>query len=88
MANIKRNQLTTLKVKHAKPGVHTDGGGADPASETHGWPEAGYSGSRLTARYVKSVSVGIHRLGSKDARQLAQELTRCSSTRTRPCRPT
>ena len=27
MPNVKRNQLSTLQVKNAKPGVYTDGGG-------------------------------------------------------------
>ncbi len=73
MANLKRNQLTTLKVKHAKPGVHTDGAGLTLRVKPSG-------GRSWVLRFtvdgkVREIGLGGYpSVGLKDARQLAQEL--------------
>ena len=73
MPNIKRNQLTTLKVQHAKPGVHTDGAGLALRVKSTG-------GRSWVLRFtiggkVREIGLGGYpAVGLKDARQLAQEL--------------
>ena len=73
MANLKRNQLSTLTVKHAKPGVYTDGGGLTLRVRPTG-------GRNWVLRItidgkVRQLGLGGYpSLGLREARQLAQEL--------------
>ena len=86
MANLKRNQLSILKVKHAKPGVYTDGGGLILRVRPSRDDAAGYSASRLTGKVRQAPgSAGIPRSVSKTR---ATSLRSCAplpgADRTRP----
>ena len=73
MVKLKRNQLSTLKVNHAKPGVHQDGAGLSLWVK----PSGGRSWVfRITIDgKVRQMGLGGYpSVGLRDARQLAQEL--------------
>ena len=76
MLNVKRNQLSTLQVKNAKPGVYTDGGGLTLRVKPSGrrtWV------LRLTDKgKLRNLGLGAYPGVSKAAREQADELRRAA----------
>ena len=86
MVKLKRNQLSTLKVNHAKPGVHQDGAGLSLWVK----PSGGRSWVfRITIDgKVRQMGLGGYpSVGLRDAQTARAGATRRSVTRTGPSRP-